>query len=151
MTLYVRTIDNRVVGLNDQDGYDATHDSVQGLWERVPDDADPQPVLFATRNPDGSYELPAPSLPALTPMQFYLAFTPAERIAIKTSADPVVQEFWATYEIALQTNTPIDIGLASVTGGLDYIATTDRQPATTPPSTYIAAARIPHILAGEAQ
>ncbi len=28
--------------------------------------------------------------PTLTPMQFYLAFTPAERMAIKKSADPVV-------------------------------------------------------------
>jgi hypothetical protein len=54
-------------------------------------------------------------------MQFYLAFTTAERIAIKGSTDPIVQEFWATFELALQTNTAIDPNLTSVSEGLDYL------------------------------
>jgi hypothetical protein len=59
----------------------------------------------------------------LTPMQFYLAFTTAERIAIKKSTDPDVVEFWATYNLAVTTNTPINPNLVSVQEGLAWMAT----------------------------
>lgn len=64
---------------------------------------------------------PAPKRPLLSPMAFYLAFTPRERILIKGSQDPFVQEFWQAYELAVQTGTMIDPNLASVTGGIDYL------------------------------
>jgi hypothetical protein len=82
----------------------------------------------------------------LTPMQFYLAFTPTERLAIKKSTDQDVVEFWATYELAVQTNTPINPNLVSVREGLAWLAT----PATaTPPGPGIlAASRIAQISAG---
>ena len=87
------------------------------------------------------------SYPILTPMQLYLAFTPAERIAIKKSTDPDVIEFWATYQLSVQTNTPIDPNLISVQEGLDWLAT----PTTaTPPGPGILAstARIAQISEG---
>ena len=99
---------------------------------------------------------PAPALGGpvvyslLSPMQFYLAFTPSERIAIKKSTDPVVEEFWATYQLAAQVNAHIDPNLASVAEGLAYLATATT---ATPPGAGIlaGAARIAQIQAGIAQ
>ena len=88
--------------------------------------------------------------PTLTPIQFYLAFTPHERIAIKSSTDPDVKEFWATYELAAQVGSSIDPNLVSIVEGLAYLAT----PATaTPPGPGVlaTAARIAQIQMGIAQ
>ena len=90
------------------------------------------------------------ALPMLTAMQLYLAFTPAERIAIKASNDAMVKEFWATYSLAAQLNHPIDPNLVSVQEGLAYLAT----PTTaTPPGPGILASqtRVAQILAGTPQ
>ncbi len=82
----------------------------------------------------------------LTPMQFYLAFTPAERINIKKSTDPMVMEFWATYELAAQTNHNIDPNLVSVQEGLAWLAT----PTTATPAGpgILAATRVAQISQG---
>jgi hypothetical protein len=64
---------------------------------------------------------PPPQRPDLTPIAFYLAFKPQERIAIKTSADPIVKEFWETYQLAAQTNSPIQAALVSVQSGVAYL------------------------------
>ncbi len=93
------------------------------------------------------FTAPAAKIPLLTPMQFYLAFTPTERIAIKPSTDPMVQEFWATYQLAAQTNHDIDPNLVSVQEALTYMATAKT---ATPPGAGILAStsRIQQILAG---
>ncbi|SDH06465.1 MULTISPECIES: hypothetical protein [unclassified Duganella] len=62
------------------------------------------------------------SLPLLTPMTLYMAFTPAERIAIKASKDPMVQEFWAMYELSVKLNKPTDPNLVSVRDAIGYLA-----------------------------
>lgn len=85
----------------------------------------------------------AQTLPVLTPIQYYLAFTPQERIAIKSSIDPIIKEAWETYQLSVQLNSSIDPNLVSVTGALQYMTT------TTPP--ILTAARIPQIMAGKAQ
>ncbi len=93
---------------------------------------------------------PVATYPVLTPMQFYLAFTPTERMAIKKSTDPVVIEFWATYQLAAQLNNTIDPNLVSAQEALTYLAT----PATaTPPGAGILAstARIAQISNGVPQ
>lgn len=114
-------------------------------------------VVGSTFNPStGAFTAPvAPPpapvmLPQLTPMQFYLAFTPAERIAIKASTDPMVKEFWGTYTLAAQLNHPIDPNLISVQEGLAYLATSTT---ASPPGPGILAsqARVTAILAGTAQ
>ncbi len=92
---------------------------------------------------------PAPVVkyPILTPMQFYLAFTPTERMAIKKSTDANVIEFWATYQLAAQLNNTINPNLVSVQEALTYLAT----PTTaSPPGPGILAstARIAQISAG---
>ncbi len=90
-------------------------------------------------NPVNEVVEPTAVLPAMSPMQFYLAFTVGEMIAIKGSTDPVVQEVYARYQIALQTGTPINPQLPSVKNGLEYLATA---------GACIDAARIPDILLG---
>jgi hypothetical protein len=90
-----------------------------------------------------------PPLSALTPMQFYLAFTPTERIAIKASVDVNVKEFWSTYELAAQLNEVIDPNLVSVKEALAYLAA----PVSPGPGAGILASpgRITQILSGTPQ
>ena len=103
---------------------------------------------FNVSDPTGTLFVPGGPLYAqLTPMAFYLTFTPAERIAIKKSTDPDVMEFWATYELAVQLNHTIDPNLVSVQEGLAWLATPT---SATPPGPGILAstARIAQISEG---
>lgn len=68
-----------------------------------------------------AYEL-VDALPVLTPMTLYMAFTPAERIAIKASKDPLVIEFWSMYQLSVQLNKPTDPNLVSVQEAIGYLA-----------------------------
>ncbi len=61
-------------------------------------------------------------LPMLTPMTLYMAFKPLERIAIKNSSDPLVQEFWAMYQLSVQLGKPTDPNLLSVREAIAYLA-----------------------------
>jgi hypothetical protein len=115
----------------------ATHGSVQALWVEVPDGTLPG----AVSDGEGGWANPDPDPVVLTPMQFYLAFTPAERVAIKASTNPLVQEFWQTFELAVQTNTSIHTALQSVVDGVNALAT----------AGLIAEGRVADILAGVPQ
>ncbi len=113
---------------------------VNGIWECGDQRfTDPSQTMYAA----------VVSYPILSPMQFYLAFTPAERINIKKSTDPMVMEFWATYELAAQTNHNIDPNLVSVQEGLAWLAT----PTTATPAGpgILATARIAQISSGDPQ
>lgn len=147
MANFARIVDNVAVDVS-PDPANHFHPELAAQFVAVPDEVGPQWRLVA-----GQWQAPAPepaapaSLPLLTPMQFYLAFKPAERIAIKGSADPIVKEFWATYELAVQVGAPIDPNLASVVGGVQYLAT----PAPNGPGILAAADRVAQILAGAPQ
>jgi len=65
---------------------------------------------------------PVSNYQTMTPMQFYIAFKSQERIAIKTSTDPNVVEFWATFNIAKDASGGIDPNLVSVQEALEYLA-----------------------------
>jgi len=98
-------------------------------------------------DPEQSSYAPIVVLPLLTPMTLYMAFTPAERIAIKASTDPMVVEFWAMYQLSVQLDKPTDPNLISVQEAMQYLA----QPTTaTPPGPGILASqeRVQQILAG---
>lgn len=86
------------------------------------------------------------ALPLLTPMTLYMAFTPAERIAIKASKDPMVAEFWSMYQLSVQLDKPTDPNLASVRDILAYLA----KPASPGPGGGILSSpeRVQQILAG---
>jgi hypothetical protein len=94
---------------------------------------------------DGSWRT-ASALELLTPMTLYMAFKPAERIAIKASVDPMVKEFWAMYQLSVQLEKPTDPNLVSVQEALAYLAA----PASPGPGGGILASadRVAQILAG---
>lgn len=117
------------------------YDSATGTFTPYVPAESPAPADYVPPPP------PTPPLQSLDPMTFYLAFTPAERIAIKTSADPIVKEFWDTYQLAADLKKNIDPNLNSVIEGLNYLAT----PTTaSPPGAGILAspARVAQIQAG---
>lgn len=113
-------------------------------------------AVFAALSPsnctitsEATAPVPVP-LALLTPMTLYLAFSPAERIAIKKSTDQMVMEFWATYQLSVQLGTMTDPNLVSVQQGIGYLA----RPATaTPagPGILASADRVTQILAGVLQ
>lgn len=84
-----------------------------GTWE-----CGDQRILDA----DGTHFTPVHEYALLTPMTLYMAFTPAERIAIKTSKDPMVAEFWNMYQLSAQLEKPTDPNLPSVREAIGYLA-----------------------------
>jgi hypothetical protein len=92
---------------------------------------------------------PVEELPLLTPMTLYMAFTPAERIAIKSSEDPLVKEFWDMYQLSVNLQKPTDPNLVSVREAIAYLAA-PKQPG---PGTGILASvdRVQQILRGDPQ
>lgn len=127
MTNYARVVDNVAVDVS-TDPQNQFHPTLAEQFVEVPDNVKRGWVLKK-----GTWAAPPapPSPPALvvkysmlTPTQYYLAFTPAERMAIKASTDALVKELWATFEFAAaQPGTMIDPNLASVVSGLTYLAT----------------------------
>jgi len=131
--------------------------------EYVVEDASPVDVGWTCLVTNGvpAFTAPPYAYPTLTPMQFYLAFSPAERIQLKRLAttgipaseltaaipqDAEIAELWATYELAVTTQSSINPNLKSLQEGLAYLA----EP-TAPTPAVIASTRIPQILAGIAQ
>lgn len=152
MTTYARIVSGGAVDVTTVAPATLYHADVAAEFVTVPDgtqNGDQFDGKTWTRPAPPPPPPPAP-LPKLTPMTFYLAFTPAERIAIKNSSDAQVKEFWDTYQRAQDTNTMIDPNVKSVPEGLAYLAT----PTTaTPPGPGILAStdRINQILAGTPQ
>jgi hypothetical protein len=96
---------------------------------QVPDDIVPGATLV-----DGVWVNPAPVepvapeptvpvAPTVGPIEFKLLFTSGERIAIKTSTDPIVQDF---YEITSDPRlTHVDLGLKSTQDAIAYLVSVD--------------------------
>jgi hypothetical protein len=131
-------------------------------------DSDPTQVGWScsVTNNIPTFTAPSMTYPELTPVQFYLSFAPTERMKIKalaasggvpansalfanTSAipqDAVIAEFWATFELALSVNNPVNPNLVSIQEGLAYLASP-----TAPTPAVITTARIAQISQGIAQ
>jgi hypothetical protein len=61
--------------------------------------------------------------PKVSPIEFKLLFTSPERIAIRTSTDPIVQDF---YEITSDPRlTHVDLGLKSTKDAIGYLVSVD--------------------------
>ena len=144
MTTWARSVNNQAADVTTTDPSTIFHPAVSAQF-MVVTDGTKNGATFANgawTNPPTPAPMPEPIIyPMLTPMQYYLAFTPSERIAIKGSSDPVVKEAWATYELAAQLNETINPNLVSVQEALSYFTT------TTPP-ILASTARIAQILAG---
>jgi hypothetical protein len=80
---------------------------VNGAW------VNPAPVEYAAP------EAMPKEAPKVSPIEFKLLFSPTERVAIKTSIDPIVQDF---YEITNDARlTYIDLGLKSTKDAIAYL------------------------------
>ncbi len=95
----------------------------------VPDEAangdgwvDGQWVKSERAAPAVDLEPLAPTPPKVSPVEFKLLFTPAERVAIKAarSTDPVIDDFYDIIEDPRLTH--VDLGLASTQAALGYLA-----------------------------
>ena len=96
------------------------------------------------------YVPPVPATPpTISAIAFMMAFYPTEQAYIQNSTDPIVQVFWTRYQACIQTGTPIDLAMPSMTQTLDYLSTTNVQPALTPPAPYIVPSRVAQILTGQ--
>jgi len=150
MTTYARNISNTAVDVTTNNPATSFHPTIAVQFITVPDGTLNGATLSGgvwTNPVVVAPVAPVVQLPTLTPMTLYLSFTPAERIAIKASTDPMVKEFWATYQLSVQLDKPTDPNLISVQNAIAYLA----QPTTaTPPGAGILAsqARIAQILAG---
>ena len=85
---------------------------IDGQWVKAEQPAppvDPEPL--------------APTPPKVSPVEFKLLFTPAERVAIKAarSADPVIDDFYDIIEDPRLTH--VDLGLQSTQDALGYLET----------------------------
>lgn len=125
---YARNVNNQAVDVTTTDPATLYHADVAAQFVVVPDGtltgATYDPAAKKWTNPATPAAPAAPAagpMPRLTPMTFYLAFSPAERIKIKTSTDPLVAEFWDTYQRAERTDTDVDPNLVSIQEGLGYL------------------------------
>jgi len=86
----------------------ANGDGWDGVTLTKPVIPDPVPV-----------EPPAPVPPKVSPVEFKLLFTAPERVAIKASTDPIVQDFFSIVEDTRLTH--VDLGLQSTQDALSYL------------------------------
>jgi len=122
------------------------HPDIAKLYDTdVPDDAvngdgwiDGQLVKPVIPDPV-PVEPPAPVPPKVSPVEFKLLFTAPERVAIKASTDPIVQDFFSIVEDPRLT--VVDLALQSTQDALAYLETLE----------LIAAGRKDEILTGVVQ
>lgn len=125
MTNFARIINDVAVDVC-ADPANSFHPDIAAQFEPVPDE-----VQSGWIRKDGQWSAPAPApqpepvpvYPKVTPVEFRMLFTSAERIAIKEAraTDPVVDDFYDIVEDPrLQV---VDLGLHSVQEGINYLQT----------------------------
>ncbi|MQA21757.1 hypothetical protein [Rugamonas rivuli] len=149
MTTYARSVNGTAVDVTTTNPVTIFHPTIAAQFITVPDGTLNGATLSGGfwNNPMATQPVtPVAPLPTLTPMTLYMAFTPAERIAIKTSNDAMVKEFWSMYQLSVQLDKPTDPNLASVRDIIAYLA----KPASPGPGGGILASpeRVQQILAG---
>lgn len=143
MTNYARVINNTAVDVS-TDPTNQFHPDIAAQFEPVPDDVKQGWVRI-----DGVWSAPAPTpqpepmptYPKVSPVEFLLLFTSAERVAIRAVRpdDPVIDDF---FDLVEDTRFAyVDLGLPSVQGALHYLAA----------SQLITDARREEILTGKVQ
>ena len=96
--LYARIIDGRVAVLQSAASYEATHGSVKGLWEVVPDGT----AVGANRNTNGSFTPPPSgqaSGPRLLAIGLFLVRIPFPKLAAIKAAEPTDPGIAAMMEV----------------------------------------------------
>lgn len=113
----------RLLAVQGQDSYDATHDTVQELWIAVPDGS----VAGATSSDGGATWTNPPAAPPpaaafiVDVPSFKMRFAPAELLAVRACTDPIVKAFLA--EIIDDPRTErVNLALPFVQGAVAYLA-----------------------------
>ena len=123
MTTFARIINDVAVDVS-TDPANSFHPDIAREFDPVPDE-----VQAGWVRTDGQWSAPAPTpqpepvpiYPKVTPVEFKMLFTSAERIAIKAAreADPVIDDYFDIVEDPrLQV---VDLGLHSVQEGIHYL------------------------------
>lgn len=122
MTTYARIVSGQAVDVTTIDPVQVFHPEIAAQFVTVPDGTSDGDLFNGSAWTKRPAPAPLPVDPVkyelLTPMTFYMAFKPAERIAIRKSTDAMVGEFWSTYELSAQLGKPTDPNLASIKEGL---------------------------------
>ena len=145
MTNFARVINDVAVDVSSTPA-EQFHPSIAEQFEPVPDEVQAGWV----RNEDGEWEAPAPSpepeptpseATKVSPVEFKLLFTSAERVAIKAAraTDQVIDDFYDIVEDPRLTQ--VDLGLKSTRDAIGYLAV----------QNLITAERATEILAGVVQ
>ena len=147
MTNFARVINDVAVDVSSTPA-EQFHPSIAEQFEPVPDEVQAGWV----RNEDGEWEAPAPTpepepeptpseAAKVSPVEFKLLFTSAERVAIKAAraTDPVIDDFFEIVEDPRLTH--VDLGLKSTRDAIGYLAA----------QNLITAERATEILAGVVQ
>lgn len=126
MTNYARTINEVAVDVC-TDPANCFHPDIAREFVVVPDE-----VQAGWIRKDGQWSAPAPApqpepvpvYPKVTPVEFKMLFTSAERIAIKEArtTDPVIDDYFDIVEDPRPQ--VVDLGLHSVQEGIHYLQTT---------------------------
>jgi hypothetical protein len=142
---YARIVNNAAVDTRTESPEGVFHPDIAAQFAQVPDYVeDGFTVDGDTWMPPAAPEAPEPAPVAqefkkVSPIEFKLLFNSMERIQLKTSADPIVQDF---FEIINDPRlTHVDLGLQSVQNALLYLVSLG----------VITMERRTQILAGEAQ
>ncbi len=147
MKTYARNVNNVAVDVTTTDPTTIHHPDIAAQFVVVPNGT-VNGATFASgtwTNPVAVPPTPAtPVYELLTPMTLYMAFTPQERIAIKSSTNELVKEFWAMYQLSVQLDKPTDPNLPSVQSALKYLA----DPAPNGGGILASQSRVAQILAG---
>ena len=125
MTNFARVINDVAVDVSSTPA-EQFHPSIAEQFEPVPDEVQAGWV----RNEDGEWEAPAPSpepeptpseATKVSPVEFKLLFTSAERVAIKAAraTDQVIDDFYDIVEDPRLTF--VDLGLRSTQDALSYM------------------------------
>lgn len=122
MSNFARIINNVAIDVS-PDPENHFHPDIAAEFVLVPDSVVPGSI----RDNKGNWTPPAPvesqpvvvEAPRVSPIEFKLLFTAPERVSIKASADPVVQDFFALVDDPRLTH--VDLGLQSTQDALSYL------------------------------
>lgn len=128
MSNYARIINDVAIDVS-TDPHNSFHPAIAAEFVAVPDEVrhgskrtiDSLSGEISWLNPPPIEVIPvATERKAVSPVQFKLLFTALERVAIKTSDDPIVKDF---FEIVNDPRlTFVDLGLESTQEALQYLA-----------------------------
>ena len=154
MIKFARVIDNVAVDVS-TDPSNCFHPDIAAQFVEVPDNVENGWIYDETAK---TWSAPTPQpepvpvvvYPIMNAMTFYLCFTALERIAIKTSKDLGVVEFWDTYQLAVATSSPVNPNLPSIQQAIGYLALTPTSEPIAGPGI-LKPERVQQILNGELQ